>query len=85
MTKISLEEAEQNAAGMLLRVQQGESFTIEREGRAICRLEPVPEETRPSGSFRLGMLQGQGTVPKDIKGPFEAEINEMFYGDTCSS
>jgi hypothetical protein len=29
---------------------------------------------------RIGFMKGQYTVPDDIKTPFAAEIEEMFYG-----
>ena len=39
----------------------------------------VPERPAPP-QRRIGFMAGEFTVPDDIKTPFAAEIEEMFYG-----
>ncbi len=74
-------------AYLLSRVEEGETFVLERGGQPIARLvpEPAPKESAEVMARRrtegFGFLKGKMVVPDDIKTPFAAEIEEMFYGN----
>jgi antitoxin (DNA-binding transcriptional repressor) of toxin-antitoxin stability system len=81
MTTINVEKAQREMSSLLTRLQQGESFVIEQDGKPLGRLEPVPTSKEGKRRFRIGMLDGKAIIPEDIKKPYEAEINETFYGE----
>lgn len=68
---------------ILGRVAAGETVVLERDGSRIARVTPESVETAPyvSRMAGFGALKGRITVPDDIKTPFAADIEEMFYGN----
>jgi len=50
------------------------------EKNATPASEPPPADQCAMQKRRLGFLNGQHTVPDDIKTMFAEEIEEMFYG-----
>jgi hypothetical protein len=42
----------------------------------VTAIQPPPEKTIQ----RIGFLEGQFTVPDDIKTMFKDDIEDMFYG-----
>jgi prevent-host-death family protein len=74
----NIHETKTNLSRMLNDVCHGETFIIAKAGKPIARLVPIEPVKQKR---RLGALAGKAVVPKDIKKPFEAEINAMFYGD----
>jgi prevent-host-death family protein len=48
--QVSLHELSQNTAGILARVERGESLVITKQGRPIARIIPV--DGRPRGAER---------------------------------
>ena len=75
------EQAEMEFATLLSRAETGEIITIERDGKPIVESRPVVPLIPMNGKRIFGMLEGKGAIPDDIKTPYEAEINEMFYGE----
>ncbi len=73
----NIHETKTNLSRILGDVSHGESFIIAKAGKPIAKLIPIGP-VKPKR--RLGALVGKAVVPKDIKKPFEAEINAMFYG-----
>jgi antitoxin (DNA-binding transcriptional repressor) of toxin-antitoxin stability system len=78
---VTSEQAELEFAALLSRAETGEIITIERDGQPVVELRPVVPLIPIGGKRIFGMLEGKGVVPDDIKTPYEAEINEMFYGE----
>jgi prevent-host-death family protein len=73
----NIHETKTNLSRMLNDVCHGETFIIAKAGKPIARLVPIEPVKQKR---QLGALAGKAVVPKDIKKPFEAEINAMFYG-----
>jgi antitoxin (DNA-binding transcriptional repressor) of toxin-antitoxin stability system len=60
--------------------EKGEPFVIAKAGKPKVKVVAIdaPKEKRKR---RIGFMKGQITVPDDIKTPFAAEIEEIFYGE----
>ena len=76
MATVNMHEAKTHFSKLVARVEQGESITIARSGKAVARV--VPLEDRPKASRRLGFLKGLGSVPDDWKELGRDEIEAMF-------
>ncbi len=75
-----MHEAKTHFSKLVARAEKGESVVIARAGRPVARIVPV-EPGKPKPRLpRFGFLKGMGTVQRDIKKPFEKDIEEMFYG-----
>lgn len=78
MTRISVEEIQQNFAAFLQRVESGETVIIMRTGTPIAELKPVavPEEAlRP-----FGLCAGEFRVPEDFDAPLPEDMLNAFEG-----
>lgn len=73
---INIHEAKTHLSRLVDDAAAGETIILAKAGKAQARLMPLNKPIR-----RLGYLAGQAVVPDDIKKPFEAEINAMFYGN----
>jgi prevent-host-death family protein len=75
----NIHEAKTQLSRLVEEAAAGEPFIIAKAGKPkvkVVRIDaPVNKARR-----RLGMLKGRIRVPDDIKTPFAAEIDEMFYG-----
>ena len=87
MTTISVEDAQQNVAALIRRVEAGEAFLIARGGEPLGRLEPIhrPVDSKPvqdgSKIRHFGTLAGKIRIPSDFNEIMRAEIEEMFSGE----
>ena len=72
---VSLDQLQSDLPLFISRVQAGEILDIEQAGEVVGRLIPVQ-----LGRRTLGLLEGRGIVPDDIKMPYREEIEAMFYG-----
>jgi prevent-host-death family protein len=76
MTRISVEEIQQNFAAFLQRVEAGETVLIVRTGKPIAELKPVAvpaEALRP-----FGLCAGEFLVPEDFDAPLPENILNAF-------
>jgi prevent-host-death family protein len=76
MTRISVEEIQQNFAAFLQRVEAGETVLIVRMGKPIAELKPVAvpaEALRP-----FGLCAGEFLVPEDFDAPLPEDILNAF-------
>jgi prevent-host-death family protein len=83
MKSVNIHEAKTHLSRLVEAAARGESFVIAKAGKPLVKVVPL-EEIAPApapANRRLGGLAGQFPMPDDIKGPFEKDINEMFYGE----
>ena len=76
MTRISVEEIQQDVLAFLQRVEAGEALIIVRTGTPIAELKPVvvpAEALRP-----FGLCAGEFTVPEDFDAPLPEDILNAF-------
>jgi prevent-host-death family protein len=80
MRTINIHEAKTHLSRLVDEAEKGESFVIAKAGKPKVLVTQIPaKKTKPKS--RIGFLKGKITVPDDIKTPFAAEIEEMFYGN----
>lgn len=77
MTKATLEQVENDAAGYFHRVMEGETVVIYDGARAVAEIRPVAEtETlRP-----IGLAEGEFVVPDDFDDPLPDDVLDAFEG-----
>jgi antitoxin (DNA-binding transcriptional repressor) of toxin-antitoxin stability system len=76
MTRVSVEEIQQDVSAVLQRVEAGETLIVVRTGKPIAEIKPVvvPRETlRP-----FGLCAGEFTVPEDFDAPLPEDIIKAF-------
>jgi prevent-host-death family protein len=80
MRTINIHEAKTHLSRLVEEAAKGESFVIAKAGKPMVQVTQlnVPE---PKPKRRLGMLEGQMTVPDDFDTMFQDEIEKMFYGE----
>jgi prevent-host-death family protein len=79
MRSFNIHEAKTHLSRLVEEVAQGEPFIIAKAGKPMVKVVRIDAPTKKA-KRRLGMLKGKIRVPADIKTPFAAEIEEMFYG-----
>lgn len=80
MRTINIHEAKTHLSRLVDEAENGESFVIAKAGKPKVLVTQIPvSKAKPKS--RIGFLKGKITVPDDIKTPFSAEIEEMFYGN----
>lgn len=80
MTTVNMHEAKTHFSKLVARAKAGETIIVAKAGEPQARLVPIEEPAAPV-KRTFGWLRGRFEVPDDIKTPFKAEIEEMFYGD----
>ena len=76
MTRVSVEEIQQDVSAVLRRVEAGETLIVVRTGKPIAEIKPVitsPEALRP-----FGLCAGEFTVPEDFDAPLPENIIKAF-------
>ena len=77
MTRVSVEEIQQDVSAFLERVEAGETLLIMRTGKPIAEIKPVVvplEALRP-----FGLCAGEFTV-EDFDAPLPEDIINAFEG-----
>ncbi len=74
--KISISEAKANLSKLVDRAYHGERIVILKNNVPLVDLVPH----QPEGVRRLGIMEGQFTIPDDFDDESE-EMNKMFYGE----
>ena len=77
MTIVNVHEAKTQLSKLLAAVEAGEEVVIARAGRPIARLVGIGPTTPRR---RLGLLEGQFTVPDDFDAPLPDDILALFEG-----
>jgi antitoxin (DNA-binding transcriptional repressor) of toxin-antitoxin stability system len=78
MTRISVEEIQQDVLAFLQRVEAGEALIIVRTGTPIAEIKPVVAPTEALRPF--GLCAGEFTVPEDFDAPLPEDILNAFEG-----
>ncbi len=76
MELVNVHQAETHLSRLLERVVEGEEIVIEKSGRAMAKLVPMPLEPR-----RPGRLRGKIRMADDFDAPLPEEIAATFRGD----
>jgi prevent-host-death family protein len=79
MKTVNMHEAKTHLSRLVAEAAKGEPFVIARAGKPLVKVVAIEAAPSPP-KRRTGFLAGQFKVPDDIKTPFAAEIEEMFYG-----
>lgn len=77
---VNVHDAKTNFSRLLERANAGETIILAKAGKPYARLGPLHEAPQKPAKRRIGFMKGEFTLPDDIKTPFAAEIDEMFYG-----
>ncbi len=72
---VNISDAKTNLSKLVDMVYHGEKVVIAKNNLPLVDLVPH----KPEGKRKLGLLQGEFTVPDDFTDE-NSEINEMFYG-----
>ena len=78
MTRVSVEEIQQDVSAFLQRVEAGETLIIVRTGKPTAEIKPVvgpPQALRP-----FGLSAGEFTVPEDFDALLPEDIIDTFEG-----
>ncbi len=78
MKQVNIYEAKTQLSKLVLEVAEGEDIIIARAGKPVARLTRV---TRERGRRKLGVLDGQFTIPDDFNRPLSEEILSAFEGE----
>jgi prevent-host-death family protein len=79
MRTYNIHEAKTHLSRLIDEVARGEPFTIAKAGKPMAEVFPV-SASKKKPKKRIGFMKGMYKAPDDIKTPFAAEIEEMFYG-----
>jgi prevent-host-death family protein len=79
MRTFNIHEAKTHLSRLVDEAKKGEPFVIAKAGKPMVKVVPL-DTPKAKPKRRIGFMKGQYTVPDDIKTPFAAEIEEMFYG-----
>ncbi|MGA2570504.1 MAG: type II toxin-antitoxin system prevent-host-death family antitoxin [Terracidiphilus sp.] len=77
MRAINIHQAKTQLSRLVEEVAAGEPFVIAKAGKPMAQVVPISASKTKK---RIGFMKGMYRVPDDIKTPFAAEIEEMFYG-----
>ena len=78
MSTVSLQDLERDPAGLLARVEAGESLVVVRGGRAVAELRPVSPPAPAPRPF--GLAAGAFVVPDDFDAPLPDDLLDRFEG-----
>lgn len=77
MDTINIHEAKTHLSRLVEKAAKGEPFIIAKAGKPMVKVVPL-DQPEPKKIKRIGFMEGQGTVPDDIKAFGREEIEEMF-------
>lgn len=76
MTTITKDEMQREAAKVLDRVREGETFLVMDADRPIAEISPVGA-SQP-GPRPFGLAAGEFTVPDDFDAPLPDDVLDLF-------
>ena len=77
METVNIHQAKTHLSRLVEQAAKGESFIIAKAGKPMVKvvpLDPPPAKTVQ----RIGFMEGQGTIPDDIKAFGRDDIEDMF-------
>jgi prevent-host-death family protein len=78
MKQVNIYEAKTQLSKLVLEVAEGEDIIIARAGKPVARLTRV---TRERVRRKLGVLDGQFSIPDDFNRSLPEEILSAFEGE----
>ncbi len=78
MTTVNIHAAKTQLSCLIEAVAAGEEVIIARAGQPVARLVPIEPVGR--SRRRLGLLDGQFTIPDDFDAPLPDDILDLFEG-----
>ena len=75
--QVNIHQAKTDLSKLVERVEGGEEIVIARAGRPAAKLVPFRKRR---GQRRLGLLNGQFTIPDDFNRPLPESIIRLFEG-----
>ena len=80
MRTVNMHEAKTHLSRLVAAAASGEPFVIARAGKPLVKVVAV--DTPAAGTKRrLGVMEGQFTIPENFDRIGAAEIEAMFDGD----
>ena len=76
MKTVNIHEAKTHLSRLVEDAAKGEAFVI-----AKAMVKVVPLEEQPKKKRRIGLLDGQFSIPDNLDQGMDKEIEELFYGD----
>ena len=76
-TTVNIHQAKTHLSRLVEQAAKGQTFIIAKAGKPMVRVVAI---SAPPTTRVLGPLAGQAVFPNDIKTPYAAEIEDMFYG-----
>lgn len=76
MITVNIHEAKTHLSRLVEAAARGEVVVVAKAGKPMVKI--VALEEAPAAIKRLGFMEGQISVPDDIKTPFAKDIEEMF-------
>ena len=80
MKTVSISDAKTHLSRLIDGAARGEPFIITKAGKPMVKVVPVDAPERKPVK-RIGFLEGQFTIPDDIKAIDGEEIEKLFYGE----
>ena len=81
MRRVNMHEAKTHLSRLVDEAAAGESLVICKAGKPMARLMPLDKgPTPPSAKRRLGLLQGECSVPDDFDHIDADAIADLFEG-----
>ena len=81
MATVNVHHAKTHLSRLLKQVEDGQEITIARAGKPVAKIVPMEPKT-PAKKRAFGFLKGRSTIPDDLVDFADAEVDEMFFGDT---
>ena len=75
--QVNIHQAKTDLSRLIERVERGEEIVIARAGKPAARLVPL---TKARVRRRLGLLDGQFTIPDDFDAPLPESVIRRFEG-----
>ena len=72
---VSLDEMKRDPAGVLQRVEDGETIVLTAQDRAVAEIRPIKRVQRPRP---FGLAAGTFVVPDDFDDPLPEEVLQDF-------
>lgn len=79
METINIHEAKTHLSKLVEKAASGEAFIIAKAGKPMVKVVPL-HAVKGDEPQRLGFLEGTASIPRDIKSPFQKDIEDLFYG-----
>ena len=81
MATVNIHHAKTHLSRLLKQVEDGEEITIARAGKPVAKIVPMEPKT-PAKKREFGFLKGRSTIPDNLVDFADAEVDEMFFGET---